>query len=110
MHKGQDNPVVSEDSIVQDALFLMTEKGLGAVSVVDEDGKLVGLVTDGDVRRGLETGSNFLQWPVDAMMTKNRGSLPTINLRRKPCTSWKRTSPVRLRYCPSSTRTIKLSA
>lgn len=71
MHKGTDNPVISEDSTVQDALFMMTEKGLGAVSVVDEDGKLIGLVTDGDVRRGLETGSNFLQWPVDAMMTKN---------------------------------------
>lgn len=71
MHKGEDNPVISEDSIVQDALFMMTEKGLGAVSVVDEDGVLVGLVTDGDVRRGLETGSNFLQWPVDAMMTKS---------------------------------------
>lgn len=70
MHKGTDNPVISEDSTVQDALFMMTEKGLGAVSVVDEDGKLIGLVTDGDVRRGLETGSNFLQWPVDAMMTK----------------------------------------
>ena len=41
------------------------------VSVIDEGGKLIGLVTDGDVRRGLETGSNFLQWPVDAMMTKN---------------------------------------
>lgn len=71
MHKGNDNPVIAEDSIVQDALFMMTEKGLGAVSVVDEEGYLVGLVTDGDVRRGLETGSNFLQWPVDAMMTKN---------------------------------------
>ena len=71
MHKGEDNPVISEDSTVQDALFMMTEKGLGAVSVVDEKGKLVGLVTDGDVRRGLETGSNFLQWPVDAMMTKD---------------------------------------
>lgn len=71
MHKGEDNPVISEDSTVQDALFMMTEKGLGAVSVVDEQGKLIGLVTDGDVRRGLETGSNFLQWPVDAMMTKN---------------------------------------
>lgn len=71
MHKGTDNPVISEDSTVQDALFMMTEKGLGAVSVVDEDGKLIGLVTDGDVRRGLETGSNFLQWPVDAMMTKS---------------------------------------
>lgn len=71
MHKGNDNPVVSEDSIVQDALFMMTEKGLGAVSVVDEEGRLIGLVTDGDVRRGLETGSNFLQWPVEAMMTKS---------------------------------------
>lgn len=50
---------------------MMTEKGLGAVSVVDEEERLVGLVTDGDVRRGLETGSNFLKWPVDAMMTKN---------------------------------------
>lgn len=71
MHKGNDNPVIAEDSIVQDALFMMTEKGLGAVSVVDEEGHLIGLVTDGDVRRGLETGSNFLQWPVDAMMTKS---------------------------------------
>lgn len=71
MHKGKENPVVSADSTVQDALFMMTEKGLGAVSVVNEEGKLIGLVTDGDVRRGLETGSNFLQWPVDAMMTKS---------------------------------------
>lgn len=50
---------------------MMTEKGLGAVAVVDGEGCLVGLVTDGDVRRGLETGSNFLKWPVDAMMTKH---------------------------------------
>ena len=71
MHKCIDNPVIGEDSTVQDALFMMTEKGLGAAAVVGEDGTLAGLVTDGDVRRGLETGSNFLQWPVDAMMTKN---------------------------------------
>ena len=71
MHKGVDNPAIGEESTVQDALFMMTEKGLGAVAVTREDGTLAGLVTDGDVRRGLETGSNFLQWPVDAMMTKN---------------------------------------
>lgn len=71
MHKEADNPTISADGTVQDALFLMTEKGLGAVSVVDTAGKLIGLVTDGDVRRGLETGANFLQWPLDAMMTKN---------------------------------------
>lgn len=71
MHKEADNPTISADGTVQDALFLMTEKGLGAVSVVDTAGKLIGLVTDGDVRRGLEMGANFLQWPLDAMMTKN---------------------------------------
>lgn len=71
MHKEADNPTISADGTVQDALFLMTEKGLGAVSVVDTAGKLIGLVTDGDVRRGLEMGANFLQWPLDVMMTKN---------------------------------------
>ncbi|EGS32747.1 arabinose 5-phosphate isomerase [Megasphaera sp. UPII 135-E] len=71
MHKGKEHPVLPEDGTVQDALFMMTEKGLGAVSIVDAQGLLVGVVTDGDVRRGLETGTNFLQWPIEAMMTKN---------------------------------------
>ena len=48
----------------------MTHKGLGATNVVDEEGHLIGLVTDGDIRRGLDSGSNFLVWPVEDMMTK----------------------------------------
>ena len=47
----------------------MTDKGLGAVSVVDKDGHLKGLMTDGDVRRGLEKGMDFLNLPVDQVMT-----------------------------------------
>lgn len=47
----------------------MTDKGLGAVSVVDSRGCLKGLMTDGDVRRGLEKGVDFLSLPVDAVMT-----------------------------------------
>ena len=66
MHGGEDNPVVHKGATVRDALF---EKGLGATSVIDEDGHLIGLVTDGDVRRGLDSGSNFLEWPVEDMMT-----------------------------------------
>ncbi len=70
MHSGENNPVVHTDASVKDALFVMTEKGLGATNVVDEHGRLVGLVTDGDIRRGLDSGSDFLEWPVEEMMTK----------------------------------------
>lgn len=69
MHKGEDNPVIAETSTVKDALFVMTDKGLGAVSVVDEKGHLKGLMTDGDVRRGLEKGMDFLNLPVSEVMT-----------------------------------------
>lgn len=78
---------------------MMTEKGLGAVSVVDEKGKLVGLVTDGDVRRGLETGSNFLQWPVDAMMTKDPRTILNDKLAAEAMHIMERISLVLLRYC-----------
>lgn len=71
MHKGEENPLIQETASVKDALFVMTDKGLGAVSVVDGKGCLKGLMTDGDVRRGLEKGVDFLSLPVDAVMTVN---------------------------------------
>ncbi len=70
MHKGDNNPVIFENSSIKDALFAMTDKGLGAVSVIDENYTLQGLMTDGDVRRGLEKGINFLSLPVKEGMTK----------------------------------------
>ena len=70
MHKGNENPLVSADTTVQEALFVITDKGLGAVSVVDEDGKMLGVLTDGDIRRGLSKGVDFLQRSVADLMTK----------------------------------------
>ena len=70
MHKGDNNPVIFENSSIKDALFAMTDKGLGAVSVIDENYMLQGLMTDGDVRRGLEKGINFLSLPVNERMTQ----------------------------------------
>lgn len=70
MHKGDENPLVSADTTVQEALFVITDKGLGAVSVVDEDGKMLGVLTDGDIRRGLSKGVDFLQRSVADLMTK----------------------------------------
>lgn len=69
MHQGEENPVVTLDKTVKEALFVITAKGLGATTVVD-NGRLVGIITDGDIRRGLEKGHEFLDKPVAALMTK----------------------------------------
>lgn len=71
MHKDAENPLVTADTLVKDALFVITDKGLGAVSVVDKDKKLIGLLTDGDIRRGLRHGLDFLTHPVVEIMTKS---------------------------------------
>ncbi len=69
MHKAEENPTVLADTTVQEALFVITDKGLGAVSVVDENGIMQGVLTDGDIRRGLSKGVDFLQRPVQELMT-----------------------------------------
>lgn len=70
MHSGEDNPVIERAKTAKEAIFTMTSKGLGATSVVDEDGVLVGIVTDGDIRRSLEKGPQFIDEPVEKLMTK----------------------------------------
>lgn len=69
MHAGEDNPVIAQNKTVKEALFLMTAKGLGATAVVDEEGTFIGLVTDGDIRRTLAKGAEFLEVPVKEIMT-----------------------------------------
>lgn len=69
MHSGTENPLVKADISVQDALFVITDKGLGAVFVVDDDNKMLGVLTDGDIRRGLSKGVDFLKRPVTELMT-----------------------------------------
>lgn len=68
MHSGEDNPTIVKGSKVREALFVMTAKGLGAVSVVDEDGTFLGLVTDGMIRRRLVQDADFLGVEVENIM------------------------------------------
>ena len=70
MHAGEENPVIGLEHTVKEALFVITGKGLGATSVVDGSGHLMGIITDGDIRRGLETGHEFLDQSVASLMTK----------------------------------------
>ncbi|HBS59956.1 MAG TPA: KpsF/GutQ family sugar-phosphate isomerase [Firmicutes bacterium] len=69
MHSGEENPVIERDKTLQEALFVITSKGLGATSVVDETGALVGIITDGDIRRSLEKGYDVLSRPLTETMT-----------------------------------------
>lgn len=110
MHKGEENPTVLADTKVQDALFVITDKGLGAVSVVDADGVMQGVLTDGDIRRGLSKGVDFLQRPVCELMTKSPKLLPKTSWQHRLCILWKATSRNRLPCCLLLTKTIRLSA
>ncbi len=67
------NPLVTADKTVQEALFVITSSRMGAVSVIDEEGMLVGIITDGDIRRGLEAGGgeSILTKPATSVMTRN---------------------------------------
>ena len=71
MHSGENNPIVKVGATVKDALFEMTAKGLGAVSVVNAENKFVGIVTDGIIRRALEKDKNFIDENVENIMHKD---------------------------------------
>ncbi|SHK60070.1 arabinose-5-phosphate isomerase [Selenomonas ruminantium] len=68
MHTGDENPIVHKDKTAKDALFIMTDKGLGAASVIDDSGKLVGIITDGIIRRALAKDYKFLDEAVGNIM------------------------------------------
>ena len=75
MRKGKSNPIVNEDTIVKDVLYAITEARAGAASVVNKKGKLIGIFTDGDLRRHLEADSNLAERRVKEVMTKNPVSI-----------------------------------
>ena len=70
MHAGKENAVVREQSSLREAIVEMSSKGLSMVSVVDKDGKLKGVITDGDLQRMLERGIDVYHEVIDHVMTK----------------------------------------
>lgn len=70
MHGPEKLPLVSLDTVMRQAIFVISEKGLGITGVVDADGHLVGCITDGDLRRGLEGGNHLLDLPAEAVMNR----------------------------------------
>ena len=56
MHRGEEVPLASGDTAMADALLVMTNKRFGCVAIVDGDGVLQGVITDGDLRRHMSPG------------------------------------------------------
>lgn len=69
MHRGSKVPLVELNTPMQDVIMVMTAKSLGCAGVVDADGKLVGIITDGDLRRHLSP--DLLTKPAKDVMTKS---------------------------------------
>jgi len=69
MHKGKALPVVNKGTAMSDALLVISEKSFGCVGVVDDAGDLVGVVTDGDLRRHM--GADLLGMKVCKVMSHN---------------------------------------
>lgn len=71
MHTGTDIPAVNEDTLLKDALFEITSKKLGMTTVSDKDRGLLGVITDGDLRRLLEKwGINIFDKRAGEVMTR----------------------------------------
>ena len=80
MHTGEDIPKVNENATLGEALIEMSKKGLGVTSIVNNNGTVLGVFTDGDLRRTLDSGVDFKSCHVKDVMTKNGKEIPANSL------------------------------
>jgi arabinose-5-phosphate isomerase len=80
MHGGKQCPTVRADSRMPDVIHEMSSKGLGMTCVVDERGTLLGIITDGDLRRQMERAANVLELSAGEAMTRGPVSVPPATL------------------------------
>jgi arabinose-5-phosphate isomerase len=71
MRSGERNAIAREDTIVKDALLVMTRAKSGSLGIVNARGRLIGIFTDGDLRRQMSTDEELLFRPLKTVMTKN---------------------------------------
>jgi len=69
MRTGDAIPKVKSGTALKDGLLEMTRKGLGMTAITDEEGTVLGIYTDGDLRRSLDSAVNLRETPIDEVMT-----------------------------------------
>ena len=80
MHTGDDLPLVTHTTTLLDALAEMSAKRLGMIGVIDDDGLLCGIYTDGDLRRSLNQGVDVNRCEVGSVMVQKPHTIPATTL------------------------------
>jgi arabinose-5-phosphate isomerase len=76
MHRGADLPIVAEQTAMEETLLEITAKRLGVTGVVNGRGELVGIITDGDLRRGLKNKRDIFHLKAGDLMTLKPKTVP----------------------------------
>jgi arabinose-5-phosphate isomerase len=76
MRTGDDIPVVTAVTVMKDVIYEMSRKGIGITAVVDADGRVVGVISDGDLRRHLELDTQLITRKAEEVMTRNPKTIP----------------------------------
>lgn len=71
MHSHEAIPMVTSEASLKEALMEMTQKKLGMTTIVDQEGKLLGIFTDGDVRRAFDNNADIHKTLISEVMSKN---------------------------------------
>ena len=80
MHIKSKIPLISQNKAMRDALLKMTSYGFGCVGVTNDKNNLIGIITDGDLRRNIT--KNFIEMPISKIMTKNPLTIePEVNIK-----------------------------
>ena len=80
MHSGDALPVVQLHTAMKDVIYEMSRKGLGMTSVVEKDGRLAGIITDGDLRRKMAVTPNISGLTAGDVMTPNPVAIPNTTM------------------------------
>ncbi|MEM6998274.1 MAG: KpsF/GutQ family sugar-phosphate isomerase [Pseudomonadota bacterium] len=80
MHTGKDIPKVAQDALLGEALIEMSQKGLGVTTIVDDRDNVLGIFTDGDLRRALDSDIDVKNCLVKDIMTKNGKTIRSDSL------------------------------
>ena len=75
MHSGEELPAVLEDTLLSETLLVMTQMGLGSAAIIDEENCVLGIFTDGDLRRALDNNIDVHKTVVSKVMTRNYKSI-----------------------------------
>ena len=71
MVSGDEMPIIDHDELSKDVIKIISEKGMGVTFVKDKNSKIIGLITDGDIRRAIDKSNYFFDMIADDIMSKN---------------------------------------